>query len=182
MRIPDEVTYEQIHQIIQGVTENYDVPVPIGGRCESYVYYRLENLQEDEIAMCAKYVLQRLENALEINDIGLFLKLKGAITSFAECLYALFCEIYNLEPKFELYSENLLLNGKADILRNKTAILISDVITTAKSSLEAHSQATLRGIKIAAWIALIDRTFGPGPVPVIAAYTGAPVSVLTKVG
>jgi len=93
-----------------------------------------------------------------------------------------FCEIYNLEPKFELYSENLFLNGKADILRNKTAILISDVITTAKSSLEAHSQATLRGIKIAAWIALIDRTFGPGPVPVIAAYTGAPVSVLTKVG
>jgi orotate phosphoribosyltransferase len=73
-------------------------------------------------------------------------------------------------------------NGHGEKYKGHNAILVTDVITTARSSLEAHTRATLRGIPVLCWATLIDRTFGPGPVPVVSAFTGAPVRVLTQVG
>jgi len=60
--------------------------------------------------------------------------------------------------------------------------MLTDVITTARSSLEAHTKATLRGVPVLCWATLIDRTFGPGPVPVVSALTGAPVRLLSRLG
>lgn len=182
MSLPD-VDYNRIKEIFDKITEYHDVPVPIGGRCESHHYYRVEDLSEDDLKLASAYVLQRLEKNLDLSDIELLIKLGGGVTLFGEILYALWCEhMGNEDIRLETYSDYLFENGKLGFLRGKQAVLVTDVITTARSTLEAHSKVTMRGIKIVAWVSLIDRTFGPGPVPVIAAYTGAPVNLITRIG
>ena len=36
------------------------------------------------------------------------------------------------------------------------------------------------GSTVLCWASLVDRTFGPGPVPVVAAFTGEPVTMLEE--
>jgi orotate phosphoribosyltransferase len=86
------------------------------------------------------------------------------------------------EIPLEQYLESKMSNGHGEKYKGCASILVTDVITTARSSLEAHTRATLRGIPVLCWATLIDRTFGPGPVPVVSAFTGAPVRVLTQIG
>ena len=175
---------EEITEIFERVTERYEVPVPIGGRCESSTYYRVEYLSESDLNTCTEYVAERIVSMLAPQVPHVFLKLPGGYTFFAERLAALYSEVYPKagEIPVEPYVEVKLSNGLGDKYRGKNAILVTDVITTARSSLEAHTKATLRGIQVMAWATLIDRTFGPGPVPVVSSFTGAPVRVLTHLG
>lgn len=178
------VTYEEIEVIFSKISEEFNEPIPIGGRCESTVYYRTEELTEEDLNKCAEYVVDRIMKVTSTQLPSVFLKLPGGYSFFAERL----CAIYNEwvpntdEVDFEHYSDADISNGLGDRFKGRNTILVTDVITTAKSSLEAHTKATLRGIPILCWATLIDRTFGPGPVPVVAAYTGSPVRVLTNIG
>lgn len=174
----------EISEAFERITEQYDVPVPIGGRCESNTYYRVEYLSDRDLNNCAEYVAERLVDMLAPQKIHVFLKLPGGYTFFAERLAALYSEVNPSagEVILEPYVEAKINNGLGDKYRGKNAILVTDVITTARSSLEAHTKATLRGIHIACWATLIDRTFGPGPVPVVSAFTGASVRALTHIG
>ena len=178
------VDIEDVNEIFSKITERFQDPVPIGGRCESDTYYRVEDLTDRDLNVCAEYVARRIHDVLHPLKPQLFLKLPGGYTFFAERLCAVYAEIYGkgIEIPLEQYLEAKLSNGHGEKYKGHNAILITDVITTARSSLEAHTKATLRGIPVLSWATLIDRTFGPGPVPVLAAFTGAPVRVLTRMG
>jgi hypothetical protein len=180
---------DDINEIFERVTERFDHPVPIGGRCESQVYYRVEDLTEDELNACAEYVAQRIRNVVAPQAPQLFLKLPGGYSFFAERLAAVYNEMYapivdgaRRDVPIEQFVESKLMNGHGEKYRGHQAVLVTDVITTARSSLEAHTKSTLRGIPVLCWATLIDRTFGPGPVPVVSAFTGAPVQLLSQIG
>ena len=178
------VSVEDVNEIFERITEEYEEPVPIGGRCESRLYYRVEDLTDDDLNVCAEYVANRLYDLLSPQTPQLFLKLPGGYTFFAERLCAFYSELSGAKDDIpiEQYLESKILNGHGEKYKGCNCVLVTDVITTARSSLEAHTKATLRGIPVLCWAALIDRTFGPGPVPVVSAFTGAPVRVLTKIG
>lgn len=178
------VTVELINEIFDRITERYEEPVPIGGRCESTVYYRTEDLTDEDLNHCAEYVAERIRKVIAPQQPQLFLKLPGGYSFFAERLSAVYSEIMpgGREIPLEQYLESKLDNGHGEKYKGANAILVTDVITTARSSLEAHTKATLRGIPVLCWATLIDRTFGPGPVPVVSTFTGAPVRVLTQIG
>ena len=178
------VSIEEINEIFERITETYEVPVPIGGRCEGNVYYRVEYLSENDLNLCAEYVAYRIKDLLSPQQPHVFLKLPGGYTFFAERLAAIYSEIAPgmKEIPLEQYMESKIMNGHGEKYKGKNAILVTDVITTARSSLEAHTKAALRGIQVVCWATLIDRTFGPGPVPVVSAFTGAPVRVLAQIG
>lgn len=168
---------KDIHEILERITDVFENPIPIGGRCESKVYYRVEDLHEDELDTCAEYVAHRIKNVLAPMQAEFFLKLPGGYTFFAERLCAIYSQLIGLTEYLpvELYVESKLSNGYGEAYRGKNGILVTDVITTARSTLEVHSKATLRGIPVLCWATLIDRTFGPGPVPVVSAFNGSPV-------
>lgn len=178
------VSLDDINTIFTRITEEYEEPVPIGGRCESRVYYRVEDLTDEDLNVCAQYVANRMNDLLQPQTPQLFLKLPGGYTFFAERLCAFFSELVGDvdEIPLEQYLESKMSNGHGEKYKGANCVIVTDVITTARSSIEAHTKATLRGIPVLCWAALIDRTFGPGPVPVVAAFTGAPVRVLTKIG
>jgi hypothetical protein len=173
-----------LEEIFSRITEQYEEPVPIGGRCESHIFYRVEDLSDRDLDVCAEYVAQRIRNVVSPQQPQLFLKLPGGYSFFAERLCAIYSELYNKgkEVPLEQYLESKMSNGHGEKYRGYNSILVTDVITTARSSLEAHTRATLKGIPVLCWATLIDRTFGPGPVPVVSAFTGAPVRVLTQIG
>lgn len=178
------IDIEDINEIFARITERYQEPVPIGGRCESYIYYRTEDLSEDDLNTCAEYVAHRLKNVMSPQKPDVFLKLPGGYSFFAERLTAIYSEFWarGQEVPLEPYIESKLSNGYGERYKGKNAVLVTDVITTARSSLEAHTKATIRGIPVLCWATLIDRTFGPGPVSVVSAFTGAPVRLLTQIG
>jgi hypothetical protein len=175
---------EDLGDIFGRITEEYEEPVPIGGRCESRIFYRVEDLSDADLNTCAEYVADRIKNVVAPSKPQLFLKLPGGYSFFAERLCAVYSELYNggKEIALEQYLESKISNGHGEKYKGYQTILVTDVITTARSSLEAHTRATLRGIPVLCWATLIDRTFGPGPVPVVSAFTGASVRVLTQVG
>lgn len=179
-----DIEFEHIEEIFDRITERYENPVQIGGRCESHVYYRVEYLTESDLNDCAEYVANRIRKVVAPAKPEVFLKLAGGYSFFAERLCAVYAEMFNKgqELPLEHYSESKLVNSYSRTYQGKSAILVTDVITTARSSLEAHTKATLKGINVLCWSTLIDRTFGPGPVPVVSALTGDPVRVLTQVG
>ena len=178
------ITIDDVNEVFERITERFEDPIPIGGRCESTVYYRVESLTEGDLDICAEYVAERIKNVMAPSKPQLFLKLPGGYSFFAERLCAIYSELFNKgqEVPLEQYLESKMANGFGEKYKGKNAILVTDVITTARSSLEAHTRATLRGIKVLCWATLIDRTFGPGPVPVVSGFTGAPVRLLTQIG
>ncbi|MCB0319610.1 MAG: hypothetical protein KDD60_01715 [Bdellovibrionales bacterium] len=173
--------FDTVSEIFARITEEYETPVPIGGRCESTTYYRTEDLTDEDLNLCAEYVANRIESVISPLVPDIFLKLPGGYSFFAERLSAVYSERIpgKKEIPLEQYLESKMENGFGSRYRGKNAVLVTDVITTARSSLEAHSKATLRGIPVLCWATLIDRTFGPGPVPIVSAFTGAPVRLLT---
>ncbi len=175
------VSVDEVNAIIDRITERYEQPVPIGGRCESNVFYRIEDLTEDDLNICAEYVAYRIEKIIAPQEPQLFLKMPGGYSFFGERLCAIYSEIIaQKEIPIEQYVESKINNGQGEKYKGYNAVLVTDVITTARSTLEAHTKATLRGIPVVCWATLIDRTFGPGPVSVVSACTGAPVRVLTQ--
>jgi hypothetical protein len=178
------VDFDDVSEIFERITEEFEEPVRIGSRCESNVYYRVEDLADEDLNIAARYVANRIVDLCGNQFPELILKLPGGYSFFAERLAVVLSEMSpdGKEVPLEQYLESKLSNGHGERYRGARAILVTDVITTARSSLEAHTKATLKGINIVCWAALIDRTFGPGPVPVASSFTGAPVRLLTELG
>lgn len=178
------VTSEDIEEIFAKVTDRFEEPVPIGGRCESNYYYNVQDLSESDLDACAMYVANRIIDIFHPMHPELILKLSGGYSFFGERLSATISELLH-EPRsipIVHYDTVQAAVASGNEWKGKHAILVTDVITTARSSLEAHTRATLSGIHVQCWACLIDRTFGPGPVPVIASFTGEPVRLLTQLG
>jgi len=170
---------DDIRQIFERVTEHYNDPIRIGSRCEANVYYRVDLLSPDDLEVCANYVADRINKVCQPQFPTKLVNLPGGYTGLAEILSQELgapgeplelVEIKSLEPE----------NGWSKALKNEDVVLVNDVITTARSCLEAHTRVTMLGANILCWAALIDRTFGPGPVPVVAAHNGAPVTLLEE--
>ena len=168
---------DDINKIFENITEYYQEPISIGSRCQSNYFYRVEDLSEEDLNICAEHLAYRIKNVLSPQEPQLFLKLPGGYSFFVERLYAVYSEIIPCteEIVFDQYLKSKAATGYFEKYKGFNTVLITDVITTARSTLEAHTKLSLKGIPILSWVALIDRTFGPGPVPVISAYTGGPV-------
>jgi hypothetical protein len=164
-RIPEQ---QEINEIFAKITDRFDNPVPIGTRCESNIYYQVQSLNEDDLNRCALFVADLLKDRVSPRQVQLLLKLPGGYSFFAERLCAVYTELYDSEVEFEQYIEEKFSNGYAEKFKGKATVLVTDVITTARSSLETHTQATLKGIDV-----------GPGPVSVVSALVGSPVTLLT---
>ena len=171
---------QDLKKIFDRITEYYDVPLRLSSHCEAKVYYRVEDLTDEDIDACASYIGQRAVKVCYPTLPELLINLHGSYTGLAATLAK------ELAPPGESL-EVLTLeqvesgNGYGSRLKNTTVMLINDVITTARSCLEAHTKITMMGASILSWACLIDRTFGPGPVPVIAAFTGAPINLLEEI-
>lgn len=168
-----------LREIFGTITEHYDVPVRVGSRCEANVYYRVEDLSARDLDSCAEYVAERITKVCQPTLPHLLVSLRGSYTGLAATLSK------TLAPpgeSLEVLEYDALVSSPASSSRIKNAniVLVNDVITTARSCLEAHTRVTMMGASILCWAALIDRTFGPGPVPVVAAFTGEPVTLLER--
>ena len=111
------IDIEEINDIFCKVTEEFEDPVPIGGRCESNTYYRVEDLTDEDLNTCARYVADRIKNLLAPNHPKLFLKLPGGYSFFAERLHTMYMELYapkGHEIALEQYLESKISNGHGE--------------------------------------------------------------------
>ncbi|MCC6933826.1 MAG: hypothetical protein IT292_11355 [Deltaproteobacteria bacterium] len=166
----------EIREIFERITEHHSVPLRIGSRCEAHTYYRIEDLNSSNVQLCADYVAERIDKVCSPATPHLFINLPGSYTGLAEELAKSLTFSGQVISVMQL--EELHLSGKKGELKGKNVVLVNDVITTARSCLEAHTKVTMLGASVLCWAALVDRTFGPGPVSVIAAFTGEPVILL----
>lgn len=168
---------KDIKEIFEDITEFHSSPIRGSKFWESNVYYRVEDLTTEEIEVCAEYLADRIIKVCSPNLPKIIINIKGSYIGLSSVIAEKLRQIEGIEPEVVKYEQ--IVNGTYPNknLKNKEAILVNDVITTAKSCLEAHSKVTMMGAFIYSWVALIDRTFGPGPVPVIAAFTGEPVTL-----
>ena len=60
---------DEIARIFGKITEEFEEPVPIGGRCESNTYYRVEDLEENDLHVCAEYVADPLQAFADVSQI-----------------------------------------------------------------------------------------------------------------
>lgn len=166
-----------LESIFKKVTEQYDIPVRIGSRCEAQVFYRVEDLSEEDLETCAEYIADRIIKVCQPNLPDIIIQLPGSFTQLSSYLSR---ELAPRGENLEIISLDRVHagNGIGTRLKNARVVLVNDVITTARSCLEAHTQTTVIGATVMCWAALVDRTFGPGPVPVVAAHTGEPVRLL----
>ena len=166
-----------LKEIFAAVTERYQMPVRIGSRCEASVFYRVEELSEPDLNTCANYVAERIVKVCSPAQPHVIIDMPGSFTGFAEVLSHVLAPAGETLEVLQLQQINGG-NGHGSKVKGKNIVLVNDVITTARSCLEAHTRVTMMGANILCWAALIDRTFGPGPVPVVAAFTGEPVTLL----
>ncbi|MCB0336203.1 MAG: hypothetical protein KDD62_07850 [Bdellovibrionales bacterium] len=169
-----------IREIFEKITEYYDVPLRLSSRCEAKVYYRVEDLTSDDIDVCSEYIAERITNVCQPSLPEVLINLHGNFTGLAATLAR---ELAPRGESLEVVSLEQIEagNGIATRLKGANVVLVNDVITTARSCLEAHTKTTLMGASVLCWAALIDRTFGPGPVPVVASFTGAPINLLEEI-
>lgn len=168
---------DEIKEIFARITERYEIPVRIGSRCEATTYYRVDSLVPSDLEICASYIADRIRNVCHPHQPELLIQLPGSYTGLVEILsqeLAAPGETLEVLP----YEKIVPGNGVTKRIKNTPVVLVNDVITTARSCVEAHTKVTMMGASILCWAALIDRTFGPGPVPVITAFTGEPVTLL----
>ncbi len=165
-------------ELFEKITERFEVPVKLSRNCESTTFYRVEYLSEQDVAYCANYLAGRLLDCTSPLEPEILLEMPGSTSNLAQAIATSLTENHLPEPMILSLEEFNKGNGKASQVKGKNAVIINDVITTGRSCLEAHSKLSLSGAHILAWAALIDRTFGPGPVPVVASLTGDPVNLL----
>lgn len=174
---------EDIREIFEKITERHSMPLRIGSRCESEIYYRVEDIRWDDLEKCAEYLTDRIDKVCSPNRPSILIDLHGGYTGIAA----------HLADKLSEWGESVQVlryddlqkrerdgEDAAALLKGQDILLVNEVITTARSCLEAHSKITMMGGSVMAWVALIDRTFGPGPVPVVASFTGAPVRLVDR--
>ena len=164
----------ELRDIFEGVTERYMVPVRIGSRCEANVFYRVEDLSSKDVETCARYIADRIVNVCSPQLPQVIINLPGSFTGLAQTLAT---ELAPPGETLEVIQLDDLTNSPRS-LKGSQVLLVNEVITTARSCLEAHTRVTMLGATIPCWAALIDRTFGPGPVPVVASFTGEPVTLI----
>lgn len=160
------------------ITEHYAEPIRIGSSCESNVFYRVEDLTPNEFDEISQVIAERILNVCSPNTIHYVVQLPGCFTEWAGVLADGISE-HQYEPvEMIRFSELMSKEEWKQQVKGANLVLANDVITTARSCLEAHTSITVLGASILCWGALIDRTFGPGPVPVAASLTGEPVRLL----
>lgn len=164
---------DEINNIFAKITESYSTPIRIGSRCESNFYYRIEDLKLKEVDFIVDFLHERLLESCQGEQPDVLINLSESIIELPKKLSSLFNNIEIINK-----AQLKVGNGVTAKLKNKKAILVNEVITTARSCLEAHTKATIMGANVLCWASLIDRTFGPGPVPVVAALSGEPVKLL----
>ncbi len=170
---------DDLREILEKITEYYDVPVRLGSRCESNYFYRVEDLSSEDLEVCSSYIADRIIKVCQPNLPQLLVALPGNYTDLAQNLSR---ALAPLDEVLEVISFDQINagNGKSSQIKGKQIVLVNDVITTARSCLEAHTKVTIMGATVLCWAAIIDRTFGPGPVPVVTAFTGKPVRLLEQ--
>ena len=170
---------EDLKEIIDRVTEHYSTPIRVGSRCEANVFYRVEDLSPDELEIIAEQLAERIINVCSPTMPQLLISLPGSFAGLASVLSKALAP--NGESLEVVNVEQLSPGkGRSNWLRGSSVVLVNDVITTARTCLEAHTRATLMGATVLCWAAIIDRTFGPGPVSVVAGITGEPVQLLEE--
>jgi len=167
----------EIEEIFEKITERFQEPIQIGSRCQSCVFYRVEDLSRKDLEVLAEFLSQRIINICSPVYPKFLVELQGSISGLAKVLAD---ELRAFVPDIAVlpYEKIAAMNGHRSKTRDMNIVLVNDVITTARSCLEAHSSATMRDCSVLCWAALIDRTFGPGPVPIAAALTGFPVELI----
>lgn len=171
----------QLREIFAGITEYYDSPLRLGSRCEANTYYRVEDLRFEDLRLCSEYLRERIFNINGSSIMPRYLiSLPGSYTGLSELLCK---ELIDDGAECDLIEFREIEKNPelAEAIRGEQVVLVNDVITTARSCLEAHSKVTILGAQVNCWVCLIDRTFGPGPVPVVATFTGDPVRLLEDV-
>jgi orotate phosphoribosyltransferase len=164
-------------EIFEKVTERFSVPIKLSKNCESNTFYRVEYLSQEDVSYCAEYLSNRILDCISPSDADFLVEMPGSSLHLAQAIANALGETIPSPKVLSLHEFNMG-NGKASQVKGKTVVIINDVITTGRSCLEAHSKLTMSGANVVAWASLIDRTFGPGPVPVIATLSGDPVSLL----
>lgn len=168
---------DKLSSIIERITEVYASPVRVGSRCEANVFYRVEYLSQEEMDQLAEYIAERVMNVCSPNTPDILISLPGSFAGVAKTLARTLSS--SSEPLEVVNAEQLnATSGRTSWLRGMNAVIVNDVITTARTCLEVHTRATVLGASVLCWAAIIDRTFGPGPVPIVAGYTGEPVRLL----
>lgn len=163
----------EIREIFEKITERYELPIKIGSRCESNTFYRVEDLRQAQLELLCEALSEKLYEALRPEPIDLIVYINFPSEDFPKQL----AESLGVEKV--LHGSQLKTgNGVGAYVKDSKAILLNEVITTARSCLEIHSKLTFMGAQVLSWGTLIDRTFGPGPVPVVATHTGDPVRLL----
>ena len=168
---------ESIKEIFSQITEFHSVPIRVGSRCEASVYYRVEDLRSKDVVSCAEFLSDRIVKVCSPTLPHMLVNLRGSFTGLADLLAKELAPPGESLEVLDLEQINAG-NGVAARVKNANILLVNDVITTARSCLEAHTKVTMMGGQVLCWATLIDRTFGPGPVPVVAAFTGEPVTLL----
>lgn len=168
---------EQIRRIFTEIEEFCDVPVRLGSRCESNHFYRVEDIEPEDLEICADYIAERIIKVCQPTLPTILISLKGNYTELASMLSTALAPPGEKLPVLSFDQINAG-NGKSSQIKGQPVVLVNDVITTARSCLEAHTKITMLGASVLCWACLIDRTFGPGPVPVVASFTGKPVRLL----
>lgn len=170
---------EEFLPIFKRISEHYESPIRVGSRCEANVFYRLEDLNMEDLERLASSLAERVTSVSSPNLPERLVELPGSTTGIAQLLAK---ELAPSGEELEVISVEQLNhgNGVGKRLKGSHVLLVNDVITTARSCLEAHTKITLMGASVNCWAALIDRTFGPGPVPVVATFTGEPVRLLEE--
>lgn len=161
-------------ELFEKVTERFSVPIKLSKNCEANTFYRVEDLSTEDIHYCAQYLAKRI---LDCGEPDILIEMPGSVINLAQAL-ASNIEEETTAPTVLTYDQFNQIKGDNNNIKGKNVAIINDVITTGRSCLEAHSDLTLHGANVTCWVALVDRTFGPGPVAVIATLTGDPVSLL----
>ncbi len=168
--------------IFKKIAEHYDTPIRIGSQCEANVFYRIEDLTVGDLNDITSYLCERTSEVCEPDCPDLVVHLPSCVTDLPNLIASNI--VGDAKPLEIINSERIASAGGltqstlSQRIKGAKVIIVNDVITTARSCLELHTRLTIQGATVLGWVALIDRTFGPGPVPVIAAHTGEPVRLL----
>lgn len=167
-------------ELFERITERFSVPIKLSKNCEANTFYRVEDLNSEEISVCSNYLAGRTLDVCSPEEPVVLVEMPGSSSGLADALaHSISMEnTSNLQPRVVTLNEFNKGNGARSAVKGKNIAIVNDIITTGKSCLEAHSNLCMSGANVLCWIALIDRTFGPGPVPVVATMTGDPVKLL----
>src|SRR5262249_7237749 len=147
---------EEIREIIDRVTEYYTTPIRVGSRCEANAFYRVEDLATDELEMIGEYLSERIINVCSPNMPQLLLSLPGSFAGLARVLSKTLSptgealEVVNVEQ----LAPGAPQKGRTNWLKGANCVLVNDVITTARTCLEAHTRATMMGATVLCWAAI----------------------------